>query len=87
MKHMTRVLQAKATRQARRKHRVNTTIKATSSLPRLLISKSNMYTYAQVIDQSGKVIAAMDDTKIKKGTKSEKALEVGKAIAKKALEA
>lgn len=84
MKNITRALQAKAGRYAQRKNRVNTVIKETASLPRLVINKSNMYIYAQVIDLEGKVIAAADDKTLKKGTKSERAMEVGKTIAKKA---
>lgn len=87
MKNLTRALQAKAVRHARRKHRVNTAVKATASLPRLIVNKSNLYIYAQVVDLSGKVIAAADDRAIKKGTKTEKAMEVGKAVAKKAIDA
>lgn len=86
MKSITRALQTKAVRHARRKHRVNTTVKATAAYPRLVVNKSNLYTYAQVIDLSGKVIAAANDKAIKKGTKTEKALELGKEIAKKSLE-
>lgn len=87
MKNLARALQAKAVRHARRKHRVNTAVKATASLPRLIVSKSNMFIYAQIIDLSGKVVAAADDRGIKKGTKTEKAMEVGKTIAKKAKDA
>ena len=86
MKNITRALQAKAGRYAQRKQRVNTAIKTTASLPRLIINKSNVYIYAQVIDLAGKVIAAADDKALTKGTKSERAMEVGKAIAKKAID-
>lgn len=87
MKNLARALQAKAVRQARRKHRVNTAIKSTASLPRLIINKSNLYIYAQIVDLAGKVIAAADDRDVKKGNKTERAMEVGKAIAKKAKDA
>lgn len=86
MKSISRSLQVKTQRHARRKHRINTAVLATASLPRLIVNKSNLSIYAQIVDLSGKVIAAADDRSIKKGTKTEKALEVGKAIAKKALE-
>lgn len=86
MKNLTRALQAKAGRYAQRKRRVNTAVKAGATLPRLVINKSNLYIYAQVIDLSGKVIAAADDRDMKKGTKIERAMEVGKAIAKKAID-
>ncbi len=86
MKNITRALQAKAERHARRKHRVNTAVKAVASLPRLIVNKSNLYIYAQVVDLAGKVVAAADDKAVKTGTKTERALEVGKTIAKKAME-
>lgn len=86
MKNISRALQAKAHRHARRKHRVNTAVLSSASLPRLIVNKSNLSTYAQIIDLEGKVIASADDRAIKKGTKTEKAMEVGKAIAKKAIE-
>ena len=65
MKNLTRALQAKAVRHARRKHRVNTAVKATATLPRLIVNKSNMFIYAQIVDLSGKVIATADDRTIK----------------------
>lgn len=42
--------------------------------------------YAQLIDdQKGKVLASISDLKMKKGKKAERALEIGKLIAKEAL--
>ncbi len=75
-----KALQNKAQRIQRRKNRVNTVIKQTASLPRLIVRKSNLYTSAQVIDAEGKVVAYANDKK-EKGTKTEKAFAVGKAIA------
>ena len=86
MKNISRALQDKAHRHARRKHRVNTAVVSSASSPRLIVNKSNLSTYAQIVDLDGKVIASADDRAMKKGTKTEKAMEVGKAIAKKALE-
>lgn len=74
------VLYSKANRLLRRKNRTNTIIKKTASLPRLIVRKSNMYTSAQVVDMSGNVIAYATD-KGAKGTKTERAFEVGKTIA------
>jgi large subunit ribosomal protein L18 len=73
-------LYSKTQRLLRRKNKVNTVIKATASLPRLIVRKSNLYTSAQVIDATGKVVAFANDKK-EKGTKVEKALAVGKTIA------
>lgn len=75
-----KTLYSKAQRLLRRKNKVNTVIKATASLPRLIVRKSNLYTSAQVIDATGKVLAFANDKK-EKGNKTEKALAVGKAIA------
>jgi ribosomal protein L18 len=68
-------LYSKANRLLRRKNRTNTAIKATASLPRLIVRKSNMYTSAQVVDMSGAVIAYVSD-KGTKGTKTERAFAV-----------
>ena len=69
---------------ARRKHRVNVVMKTMSDQPRLIINRSNTYISAQVIAPGGKVLAVANDKKIKKGTKSERAFQVGAAIAKAA---
>lgn len=75
-----KTLYSKAQRQLRRKHKINTMIKSTATLPRLIVWKSNLYTSAQVIDAQGKVVAFANDKK-EKGTKTEKAFAAGKAIA------
>ncbi len=54
----------------------------TASRPRLSIFRSNKFIYAQVIDDtSGKTLTQASDVKITKGTKIERAKEVGKMIA------
>lgn len=73
-------LYTKARRLARRKNKVQTVIKATASLPRLIVWKSNKMTSAQIIDAEGKVLAYACD-KAEKGTKVEKAGAMGKTIA------
>ncbi len=73
-------LYSKARRLARRKNRVNTLIKKTTSLPRLIVRKSNVHTSAQLVDNAGKVLAYATD-KAAKGTKTEKAFAVGQQIA------
>lgn len=57
---------------------------------RLSVFRSNKYIYAQIIDdQAGKTLAAVSHRDLKegfKGTKTEKAKEIGKILAKKAIE-
>ncbi len=73
-------LYSKTQRLQRRKNRVNTIVKKTSNLPRLIVRKSNMYTSAQIIDATGTVLAYATD-KGAKGTKTERAFAVGQQIA------
>jgi large subunit ribosomal protein L18 len=72
----------------RRHAKIRSKIKGTASRPRLVINKSLMYTYAQLIDdENSKILASSSDMKAKgKGTKTEKAKNIGMEIAKKALD-
>ncbi len=57
----------------------------TSERPRLSVFRSNKFIYAQVIDDaSGKTLAQASDIKLTKGTKTERAKQVGKMIAEAA---
>lgn len=61
----------------------------TKERPRLLVYRSLKHTYAQIIDdQNRKVLLGVNEKTLKgvKGTKTERAKEVGKALAKKAVE-
>jgi large subunit ribosomal protein L18 len=70
----------------RRKTRVRVKISGTAERPRLSIFKSHKYMYTQLIDDTtGKTLAAFDSRKAKGKTPLERAKEVGKEIAKKAL--
>lgn len=63
-------------------------MQGTAERPRLVVYRSNTATYAQLIDDlTGKTIVATSDIKEKKGTKMEKAKNVGTDLAKKAKEA
>lgn len=84
MKTLANQTKEKIARHTARKNRTNKTVKAVSTKPRLIVNKSNKFNYAQIIDLDGKVIAASSDLKITKGTKSEKAKQVGEDLAKKA---
>ncbi len=70
-------------RKNRRKIRVSTNIVGTTERPRVSIHRTNKYIYAQVIDDvTAKTVAACSSLKLDvKGTKSDKAREVGKKLA------
>lgn len=71
---------------ARRKNRVRKKLQH-SSKQRLSVFRSLNHIYAQVIDDlTGKTTVSFSDLKIKKGTKKEKAKQVGQEIGKLALE-
>jgi len=70
----------------RLKAKIRAKIKGVLERPRLSVFRSNKFIYAQIIDDmSGKTLAQANDAKIKKGTKTERAKEVGKMIAEVAL--
>ena len=73
---------------ARRHGRVRSKVSGTAEFPRLSVYRSLSHIYAQLIDDAtGATIVSCDDTKVKAGkTKTEKAYEVGKEIAKLAAE-
>ena len=74
-------------RQIRHK-RVRSKVFGTGERPRLCVFKSNLHTYAQLIDDGkNKVLAFASDKEAKKGKNpQEKAFEIGKLIAEKAKE-
>jgi large subunit ribosomal protein L18 len=83
MKNSTKLTSRKA-----RQRRIRAKVIGSATKPRLAVYKSLNAIYAQLIDDAAsKTIAAANDLKIKKGSKSEKAAEVGKAIAEAAISA
>lgn len=79
---MLEKVQKRLTRHAR----IRTRLSGTALRPRLAIFRSNAAFHAQLIDDdAGKTLCAVSDLKIKKGTKTEKAIKVGAEIAKLAL--
>ena len=69
-----------------RKIRIKNKVKVTSGCKKLVVFRSNLNIYAQIIDINGKVLAADSDQLIKdKMTKCKKAEVVGKNVAAKAL--
>ncbi len=71
-----------------RHKRVRAKIIGTKEIPRLCVFRSNKHIYAQLIDdEKGKTLVSVKDVEIKKkNKKTELAFEVGKLIAKKAIE-
>ncbi len=80
-------MQTKQEKLHRRHRRIRAKVIGTKERPRLSVFRSNQHIYVQLIDDSKEqTLASIDDRKIKKGKKVEKAKEIGLAIAKKALE-
>ncbi|MBI3888548.1 50S ribosomal protein L18 [Candidatus Nomurabacteria bacterium] len=76
----------KTDKRIRLKKKIRTKIRGTQVRPRLTVFRSNKFIYAQVInDIAGKTLVQASDVKATKGTKSERAKEVGKAIATAAI--
>src|SRR3989344_7017271 len=74
------------TRQAKRAIRVSSRILDRSDLPRLLVKRSNQHLHTQIIDRSGKVLAAFSSTALpanltNKSNKTNIAKEVGVKLA------
>ena len=69
-------------KRTRLKLKIRAKISGTKERPRLSVFRSNKFIYAQIIDDTlGKTLVQANDVKITKGTKTERAKEVGAAIA------
>jgi large subunit ribosomal protein L18 len=82
-------MQKKNDKRIRLKKKIRAKIRSTRARPRLTVFRSNKFIYAQVVDDlTGKTLAQASDlprrvkagVKIIKGTKTERAREVGRAI-------
>jgi len=72
----------KTDKRIRLKTKIRTKVNGTKECPRLSVFRSNKFIYAQVIDDTtGKTMAEASDLKMGKGTKLERAKQVGKMIA------
>ncbi|MDP2624606.1 MAG: 50S ribosomal protein L18 [Candidatus Peregrinibacteria bacterium] len=81
------MMQKKDILRNRRHVRIRKKLSGTADRPRLVVFRSLTGIYAQVIDdEAGKTLAEASDAKNKKGTKAERAIQVGTEVAKKALE-
>lgn len=66
----------------RLKKKIRAKIFGTTERPRFSVFRSNNFIYAQLIDDNaGQTLVSASDIKAKKGTKRERAMEVGKDIA------
>ena len=82
------MLSKKVQARHRRHLRSVSRLQGTAQRPRLVVYRSNTSTYAQLIDdENGKTLIGVSSMKEKKGTKLEKAKNVGIELAKKAKEA
>ena len=62
----------------RLKNKIRAKINGTETRPRLTVFRSNKFIYAQIIDDTlGKTLTEASDVKTTKGTKTERAKEVG----------
>ena len=76
----------KQNKRIRLKAKIRSKVEGTKVRPRLSVFRSNKFIYAQVInDLLGKTLAQANDVKITKGTKTERAKQVGKMIAEACL--
>jgi len=82
---MKTIKNTKLAKRFRIKKRVRSQVQGTAQRPRLSVFRSNKSISAQLIDDAnGVTLASATDQKIEKGTKIERAKEVGKAIAQQA---
>ncbi len=72
---------SKSNKRIRLKAKIRSRIRGSKERPRLSIFRSNKFIYAQVIDDAaGKTLVQANDAKTTKGTKSERAKEVGRMV-------
>ena len=75
-------MQNKQEKRIRLKKKIRAKIRGTAVRPRLSVFRSNKFIYAQIInDVAGKTLAAASDVKVARGTKIERAKNVGRLLA------
>jgi len=80
------MIQNKTEKRIRLKAKIRSRLSGVSECPRLSVFRSNKFIYAQIIDDTtAKTLANASDIKMTKGTKTERAQEVGKMIAAAAI--
>jgi len=69
-------------KRVRRHKRIRARVSGTAERPRLAVFRSNKFIYAQLIDDvAGITLVSSSDIKNAKGTKTERAIAIGKSIA------
>lgn len=75
-------MKKKDEKRIRLKAKIRSKMTGTPERPRLSVFRSNKFIYAQIIDDTArKTLLQANDAKVAKGTKTEKAKQVGKMIA------
>jgi large subunit ribosomal protein L18 len=75
----------KTTKRIRRHAAIRSRVSGTAEMPRLAVFRSNKFMYAQLIDDvAGNTLVSASDIKGGTGTKTERALAIGKSIAEQA---
>ena len=78
----------KQDKRIRLKTKIRAKVSGTVDRPRLSVFRSNKFIYAQLIDDTkGVTVAQASDIKMNKGTKTERAKEVGRIIGEASLKA
>ncbi len=78
-------MNSKQLKRNRRHIRIRARVSGTAETPRLIVFRSLRYTYAQIVDdKTGKILAAVHDMAVEKGTKVERAKAVGQNLGEKA---
>ncbi len=77
----------KTEKRIRLKAKIKAKISGTTERPRLSVFRSNKFIYAQIIDDTvAKTLVSANDVKMTKGTKTERAKQIGTEIAKLAMD-
>ncbi len=83
-----KITQQRVEKRTRRHARIRARVSGTDTRPRLAVFRSNKFIYAQIIDDVKQVtLAAASDIAGGKGTKVERAKEVGRTLAQVAKKA
>ncbi|PCI20844.1 50S ribosomal protein L18 [Candidatus Wolfebacteria bacterium] len=76
---------SKTEKRLRIKGKIRSQVSGTADRPRFTVFRSNKFIYAQLVDDiKGTTLVSASDRSIKKGTKIERAKQVGAVIAKEA---
>ena len=82
------MIEKNLTNKIKRQHRIRKSLLSVTLRPRLVVTRSNQHISGQIIDKSGRVLAAFSSLSLKeaKGTNTEIASQVGTKLAELAKE-